>query len=339
MRAQSLDQLRTCHDRLAADGVDFSIFSSAASAADIQDIRKVLGYDQVNLYGISYGTRLALTTMRDHPEGIRSVILDSVYPPNVDLTLDGAVNTQAIFDKVFAACAADSTCSEQYPDLETVFYEVVDELNAQPVEVKLPPRTLPMDGDGFMGALYNWLYNAAIIPEVPGLIYQLKAGDSSGLNAIIRFTMPLPGMSYPMSNSVQCQEEFPFTDQSQLASRLSALKPALRDWVQSNYETGAAICDFWGVPALNPVENEAVVSDIPALVLSGEYDPITPPSFGKLAARTLNHSYEIEIPATGHGALIGNLGLCAVLAAEDFLNDPTQAPENTCPAAMPFQFS
>ncbi|MEO8610974.1 MAG: alpha/beta fold hydrolase [Chloroflexota bacterium] len=340
MRAGTLESYMTCYKRLLAEGINFAVINSAASAADVQDIRKALGYDQINLYGISYGTRLALTVMRDHPENIRSVILDSVYPPNIDNEADGAVNTQAIFDKVFAACAANPTCKDKYPDLETVFYAVVDTLNAHPVEVKLASRTLQMDGYGLISAVFSWLYNAAIIPDVPRLIYQLHDGDTSGLVTIVGFIMPNPGITAAMSYAVECQEEYPFNDASRFETSLNTLKPAMQSWMQMGHQTVQSICDVWnaGTGTPNPVENQAVKSDIPTLVLEGEFDPITPPSYGQLAARTLSHSYQIELPITGHGVLGSSVGLCVLVAAKDFIHDPAKAPEANCPASMPIQF-
>jgi pimeloyl-ACP methyl ester carboxylesterase len=106
-----------CHDRLIAEGVDLSAYNSSTSAADVNDLRLVLGYNQLNLYAVSYGTRLALTILRDDPQAIRSAVLDSAYPLEVNLYTSLAANAERSFNVLFDRCAADSACNLSYPDL------------------------------------------------------------------------------------------------------------------------------------------------------------------------------------------------------------------------------
>jgi pimeloyl-ACP methyl ester carboxylesterase len=127
-----MDAFRRCHDRLVGQGIDLSAYHSAASAADLNDLRLTLGYEKLNLYAVSYGTRLALTLMRDYPDAVRSAVLDSAYPLQVNLYTALAPNAERAFQVFFERCAADPTCSISYPDLRTVFYQLVDELNASP---------------------------------------------------------------------------------------------------------------------------------------------------------------------------------------------------------------
>ena len=125
---------QACHDRLVSQGVNLQAYNSAENAADVADLQVALGYDEWNLYGISYGTRLALTVMRDHPEGVRSVVIDSVYPPEVNSWEEYGQNTADEFNKLFQGCAADAQCNDAYPDLEQTFYTTVDQLNAEPAQ-------------------------------------------------------------------------------------------------------------------------------------------------------------------------------------------------------------
>ena len=126
---------QVCHDRLISEGVNLQAYNSAENAADVADLRIALGYDEWNLYGISYGTRLALTVMRDHPEGVRSVVIDSVYPPEISSWEQYGQNTADEFNKLFQGCAADVQCSADYPNLEQAFYTTAEQLNAEPVPV------------------------------------------------------------------------------------------------------------------------------------------------------------------------------------------------------------
>lgn len=336
--AQGIQAARDCHDRLVAEGINPAFFNSAASAADVDDLRRALGYEQVNLYGVSYGTRLALTIMRDHPDGIRSAILDSVYPPNVDGFLEGVPKLQMIFDKVFAACAADEFCNQKYPDLQDIFYQVVDQMNAEPVTVKAQPQALIVDGNGLMSGLFGWLYDASVISDVPRLIYELRDGETGGLSSLVPLLSPFPNYSVGMSYSVQCQEEFPFIDTAALDKPMDGLNPLMQDLIQKGHQIDQKICGLWDAGTADALENQAVVSDIPTLLLAGEYDPITPPSYAELAAETLSNSHYFLVPKTAHGVLFGHVGFCAVLIARDFLDDPAQTPESTCPTEMPLTF-
>ncbi|MBJ7454186.1 MAG: alpha/beta fold hydrolase, partial [Blastococcus sp.] len=117
LEAEALDALEECHERLADDGVDFADYNSAASAADLEDLRVALDYDEWNLYGISYGTRLAQQAMRDHPDGIRSVVLDSAYPADADLYAEMPGNAERAMEALFTTCADDPACAAAYPDL------------------------------------------------------------------------------------------------------------------------------------------------------------------------------------------------------------------------------
>jgi pimeloyl-ACP methyl ester carboxylesterase len=159
--------LLDCQNDLLDQGINLAAYNSAANAADVGDLRIALGYEQVNLYGISYGSRLALTVMRDTPDGIRSVILDSVYPPQVDLYSQTPANAARAFKMVFADCAAEADCNRTYPDLERTFYRVIDELNANPQRVTLSHGSVTIDGDNFMDLAFGALYRKDAIPLVP----------------------------------------------------------------------------------------------------------------------------------------------------------------------------
>ena len=132
----SLDSAyRQCHDRLVHDGIDLSAYNTVENAADVADLRKTLGYRTVNLYGVSYGTRLALTVMRDYPQGIRSVVLDSVVPPRHDYAAR-LRSIEPAFTTLFHGCAQAPNCSHEFPHLLQVFDQEVAHLDAKPLRVK-----------------------------------------------------------------------------------------------------------------------------------------------------------------------------------------------------------
>ena len=329
------EALLACRDRLVSEGVNLAAYTSAENAADLNDLRKALGYDEWNLYGISYGTRLALTAMRDFPEGIRSVILDSSYPLQVNLYTALAANARRAFNVLFDSCAADPVCNAAYPELEATFFGLVDQLTATPVTSSITnPLTGEsfdelMSGTGLIGFLFQSLYSTDIIPLLPKTISDASDGDFDTLAFMEGiFLANLEYMSTGMQLSVQCGEEIRFTSHEEISDAAEAY-PELRDsFVEPIFE----ICQAWGAREADPIENERVSSDIPTLVLSGEYDPVTPPAWGQIVAQDLRNSFYIEFPGVGHGASIS--GECPLSITLAFLGNPKSEPDRTCIAGM-----
>ncbi|GIL14563.1 MAG: alpha/beta hydrolase [Chloroflexota bacterium] len=325
--------LGDCRETLERRGLNLNAYSSAISAADLDDLRRALGYETWNLLGVSYGSRLALTALRDRPEGIRSVILDSVYPLQVNLFETLAPHQQQAFERLFAACAADAACSENFPDLPEVFYSLVERLNAEPLEVRLPGRVY-INGDLVANMVFNRLYRADEIPRIPQMIYGIRDGQMRWLRPMIEDYL---GRSYGLSEgfyyTVQCGEEVSFSTLDRALEAGAALEARLRPGYERDMRGLYALCERWGAPAAAPYEDEAVTSDIPALVLSGQFDPITPPEWGRLAADTLENGHFFEFPGVGHGVVRSNA--CGLQMTLAFLDDPTRPPDDACIAALP----
>jgi pimeloyl-ACP methyl ester carboxylesterase len=188
-RAQAaiLDAFQRCRERLVAEGIDLSAYHSAASAADVNDLRVALGLPSLNLYAVSYGTRLALTILRDFPETVRSAVLDSTYPLQVNLYTSLAPNAERAFNVLFDRCATDPTCSIAYPDLKNVFYDLVNQLNDSPAEVDLQSSggkvKIRLDGDRLIDVLLVGLYNPSVAAQIPAMIFAIRQGDYAILRA------------------------------------------------------------------------------------------------------------------------------------------------------------
>jgi len=336
-----LDVLGTCRERLLSAGVELDEYDSAASAADVADLQQVLGYEQINLYGISYGTRLAQTIMRDYPAGIRSVILDSSYPIEADIVEETPANVARAFQAFFEGCAADPACNGAYPDLDTAFFDLVDALDEEPITVPVfhlfnrETYDARLVGDDLIGLLFQGLYSAEIIPTLPQMIADTAAGDYGLLSTFLsNFILNDEFVSIGMQYSVQCQEEVPFAELAEVEEAVAAY-PRLQEYFVSSPSTGEAvfeICDLWDVPPAPAAEDEAISSDLPTLVLAGEYDPITPPAWGELVAGNLENAYFFFFPGLGHGVSLD--GGCALQVTKNFLVDPSTEPDATCIAQM-----
>ena len=178
-----------CHRELAATGADLSVYNSTESAADFADLRKVLGYETWNVYGMSYGSYLAQTLMRDHPEGIRSVVLNSVLPTTYTAPANWW-NTRAGFDNLFQACAAEPACNAAHPHLEETFTGLVNKLEVEPLTATVRDPATGEDVkvlfDG--GALVDWLrdqnYGVPMLRAAPDRIDGLVAARADAIEAI-----------------------------------------------------------------------------------------------------------------------------------------------------------
>jgi pimeloyl-ACP methyl ester carboxylesterase len=294
--AIQLEAFQECRDRLAEEGVNLDVFNSAQSAADVDLLREALGYEKWNLYGISYGTRLAQTVMRDHPDGIRSVILDSPYPLEVNLYESVAGSGERAFDLLFDSCHADRQCQKSYPDLESLLLETVADLNESPVPLTLThPFTgesvdLLISGDALTGFLFSTMYTADFIPLIPKLVHDVSEERFNALELMMGFNLiSVELVSFATQVSAQCHEEVPFTTQEELAAAAEA-HPLVGDFLKQNARLGPAIvqlCELWDVDEAGSLENDPVESDIPTLILSGEHDPVMPPALGRMAHQNL----------------------------------------------------
>jgi pimeloyl-ACP methyl ester carboxylesterase len=339
---------QACFDRFVEEGINLNAYNSLQSATDINELMALLQeefeYSAFNLLGISYGTRLALTLMRDHPDNIRSVILDSVYPPNRDAYEHQGINQYRGLQMLFDGCAADLDCDSAYPELDAVFYDIYESLNGSPAAYQsLDEETgeltdEELTGDSFLDLIVESLYSTDTIPELPLVIYEVSEGNYDVVAMI--GTGELSGGfqrqddsgdisdSEGAFNAVECYEELPFNDFDEAVEVSAEIPEPIHDFLVAGIENQFLICQLYRLDQADPVETEPVYSDIPTLVLAGDYDPITPPEDAQLAAETLSTSYYFEFPGFGHG--ITDQGDCAKAIIAEFLADPSIEPDGSC---------
>lgn len=318
-----------CRDRLASAGVDLSMYHSAASAADFEDLRILLGYDQWNLYGISYGTRLAMFYLRDYPAHIRSVVLDSIYPLEIDTYKNLVPQAEEAFQFLFDACAEDSRCRAAYPDLERHFYQLVGDLNADPVLLQAGGTGILFNGNDLTAVVFNVMYESSAVPLLPLIIEEVYRGHHEVLVPIVSAAASqLAGINWGKYYSVECREEWPFNEPEAVAASFRRY-PQLPIFIPFAYDLG--VCPVWNPGRADAAANQPVASDIPALILSGEFDPITRPEFGRIAGQSLSRAYRYELPGLAHAV---SLGGCARQMMLEFLDDPSAPPDAPCAAEL-----
>ena len=339
-----VEALIDCRKTLAAEeGIDLDTYNSASTAADVVDIASAMGYESFNLYGASYGTVLALTIMRDFPANIRSVVLDGVLPLQVNHYHSLYANQEATLEKLFRQCNADPECSKRYPNLEEILWGAVDRYNAEPFKLRYYDRfaddTFERDFDGrfVVARVVSSLRSERWIPYVPFLINEIADGNvavADGWARPIYEPRLEPIDNTAASVAMSCYSFGPTMDHDILASDREAHRMFYNPKIPLLIP---ALCDWWQKMPVDPIEDKPVVSDIPTLLLSGQFDPVTPPEWAAVAAETLSNSYSFVMPMAGHG--VGFDVPCAQHLMKKFLAEPDRNPASQCPAGHDTTFS
>lgn len=333
---QFYQALTECRDRLLGEGNVLEDYNSINNAHDVEAIRLALDYDEWNLLGVSYGTKLALEVMRQHPGHVRSAILDSVYPPQVDSALENPSTFIDSYNKVVDACADEPECAAG-GDLGQRLQDLMAELEQEPIRVEIEDwvsgdsDTIFVDGDTLAGVVTSSLYSTSQFVDLPEVVEQLENGESDGLATFLsqdrtgeRFFTS--GMFY----AVACQEEISFSDPEAVAEALPDDPFGLDDKFNLASNTGPnafKTCAAFENGTAPESSNIAVTSDISTLVMAGDFDPVTPTAWAALAAETLPNSYLVVAKNGSHGISGGECGSAIVTK---FLVDPTTAPDASC---------
>ncbi len=433
----SYDYDGECYERLKKERIPLEAYTSAESAADVADLIAALDLPSVNLYGISYGSRLALTLMRDHPERIRSVILDGVYPPNINRYDEQAKDAVRVFELTFTECEANRVCNRAYPDLRGTFLNMIDDLNEDPMRgVDDYGDSIDVYGDSVVDDLFDLYYSTVMIPYIPAIIAAAAERDydryislgavapnnlasqlenmtdeefdtyvthylsfatvddylnyrdsldditylklvqeiynqgeevsleeqealnaklmditgSETLNDLYIFLNDLTDDEYyalvdraygtiddfseGIFNTIECYDEIPFSTLKEAANQIADVPPSLAAALLYGIESQFTTCEYWLEQVAGDVETQPVRSDIPTLVMNGQYDPITPPAWGQAAADHLPNSFNYTFPAMGHSVIDWRDFPCPTDIALQFLANPTQEPDTSCMIRM-----
>lgn len=281
--------VRQCRDRMAASGIGVEHYNSPSSVADLEDLRQVLQIETWNFYAVSYGTRLALSYARDHSARLRAMVLDSPLPPNAIYDDESAVNFEAALRAIATDCAAQPACAAAYPDLETRFFDRIETSTRAPFRMEGVEE--PVTGADLAALIV--LSSGRDVIAAPGRM-DAVANLDPGLAAALSRPRAASNLAWGMRLSVWCREALPFSDRS----RRSQAGPAL-----GGYESAAIrpeLCAAWDVAPLGAEVVAPVVSEVPTLIVAGEFDPLTPPAWGLRAAETLANSRVVSVRGEAH---------------------------------------
>lgn len=298
----ALERLRRC---LEGYDADVRLYTTDIAMDDLDEVLVHLGYGQVNLYGGSYGTRAALVYLRRHAGRVRSIVLDGVAPPDMRLPLFMARDAQRALDKLLVDCEAEPGCRRRFPGMASRIRTLIASLERHPRHVRIVhPRTgLPEEVDVDAGlvasVLFTALYSPLTASIVPTLIDRAEHDDFQSLFAVALANEDAgESMSLGMQLSVLCSEDVSHVSLDEV-SRETAGTVFGSHLVGSRLEA----CAMWPKGTVDAGYYKPVVSSVPALVLSGDVDPVTPPGWGEAVVKHLSRGRHITIPATGHGVV------------------------------------
>jgi pimeloyl-ACP methyl ester carboxylesterase len=303
-KEETKELTQECLDSLPYDP---RFFSTSVAVTDLEAVREALGYPALNLYGVSYGTRVAQHFARRYPEHVRTIVLDGVAPPQVALGPEIAIESQRAIDEIFDRCEEDPDCNERFPDLAERFDDLKRDLETDPARVRFAHpltgeyETLRFGRSELAGAVRLLAYQPTTIALMPLLISEAAKGNLVPLAAQFSMTADSIGSSLAlgMHNAVTCTEDAPFFDLAGVSE--ADLRKTYMGAMQ--VETLEAMCDVWPAGPIDDDFKQPLTTTLPTLLLSGSADPITPPSYADLAAVHLKQAWLRTNVHQGHGQI------------------------------------
>jgi pimeloyl-ACP methyl ester carboxylesterase len=335
-----LEASQSCANTIMASGANLSAYSTAAMAADMEALRQALGVSKWNIFTMSDGSLLALEMMRDYPQGIRSVVMDSVVPPQANPALEWGSNALAGLDRFFQRCAENDNCNQAYPQVKETFYNLLDQIDTQPIQVDVSDlnsgkqNKVVLDSEKMLTFLLDMLLEvdgSQNLAEVPRMIYQLRGGKTE---AIAR----LMGNSYPnnlprtaMRLWLDCSEDMSFITLDQVKQANASVGQHLEQYFNTQEEGSFNACEPWKAAKAAEYVNLPISSSIPALLLTGEFDWAEPPAWAEQTAKNLSNSTVVVFSGAGQIVYASNQWSdCSHKIVDAFIETPNTKPDTSC---------
>lgn len=327
------ESLRTCRDRLESEGIDLSQYDSVASATDIDDVRQAMSIDRWTLRATSYGTVLAQQMMRAHPDGVASVILDSVVPVDTSSVDRWNESPDRAFDTLFTGCEASPECHAAYPELRERFTAMLTSFDQDPMEATVTdptgtPRSISIDDSVVLAGVFNLMYSTKQLPNLPALIGLMESRNPAVQTGFEQGFWGLFGLSEGAHYVVDCRDRWNGVTTEDVNAAMDE-RPTLAFLTLVISHAG---CEALDAGSVDESFGQPVRSDIPTLVLAGSYDPVTPPEGGARVAEHLGNATFVEFDGTGHGVHRANRCVEGLVTA--FVDDPTAPLDTSCVEAV-----
>jgi pimeloyl-ACP methyl ester carboxylesterase len=336
-------ELATCYGDLRAQGVDFEQYNNVNSARDFEMLRRALNIAQWNLFGVSYGTTLAMYVMRQFPDGVRSVVLDSPTAPGADIARADVTSQLDGLSRMFERCSADEACNARYPDLRNRFLETMSRLDAQPVALTGSAAQIigdSLDSGAFVGQVIGGLAGWSLMDRMPALVDAVSRQEFERLPAILeQASSPatpigddLPPFASGLGLSIYCGE----LHYSRLADGPDNTAEQWPELVWQNLVPVYFVACKEGVWPIRPVDRKLLArvnSSVPTLILLGALDPLTSRAEAQRAAAGLRNGFSVTVPEATHSIAVNNV--CTLDIMKTFVDKPATNPDQSCLSAIP----
>ncbi len=300
---QQKQSLKTCLQDYEAD---LPFYTTPYAADDIAAVSKALAYQQINLWGASYGTRFALEIMRRHSSLVRSAVLDSVAPVGINLPQYLLPDADKALQALIDVCHQQQACAERYPNLSEQTRQLIAQLDSEPRQLSVvhplkgEPFEIYLDGQVFASLLRLGLYMRDLSPTIPLIIDSAINNNFTPLMTLLSLSEEVSGgISLGLQQTILCAEDVANIQQEVAIAEDSILQLKSLASVEE-------ICEFWPQGKLPDDYFEPLSSDLPTLLLSGELDPVTPPRWGEKAAQTLSQHLHVVVAGAHHN--VSHLG-------------------------------
>lgn len=326
-RKLTADRIKQCLTRLSRT-VDPAFFTSTIMADDTDDVRAALGFDQIDIFGNSYGTWLGQIYLGRHGDHVHAIVLDSVVGPWNDYLLDAANNADAALARIFDLCRQDAQCASIYPDSRGQLQTLLKTLEVKPVTVGSEATPVVITAGRLLGAIRQMMYQADFIGVIPSEIDKASKGDlKTFANVLMQVAKASPEVSIGLYYSVNCSESLPFYTPDLIKKfQKGAFFGADKDSIAELSE----ICGLWRSAEVSAADVAPVKSDRPTLILSGGFDPVTPISYGQEAHKRLTNSTLAIFPYHAHGPMATSK--CAQNMVVAFFDAPDKPVDTSCTA-------
>jgi pimeloyl-ACP methyl ester carboxylesterase len=298
-------QAKTCLAELSGDP---RYYTTSIAVRDLEAVRQALRYEQLNLYAVSYGTRVAQHYLRRFPDRVRTLILDGVVPVDLALGPEVAIHAQSALDVLFNRCEEDSACNTRFADVRNSWSMLRDRLQRDPIRIDMPdPLTAQLTtatiGVPQLSAAVRLLTYSDETASVLPLLIHLAQVEQQPQSLIAQYLMIKRStesqIAYGMHFAVTCSEDAPRWDQENVSNDALAQTYLGRSFMQGL----RAMCNTWPRGPVDDDFNAPLESAAPVLLLSGENDPVTPKSYGDRAARGYKNGKHVVLSGQGHGQL------------------------------------
>ncbi len=324
---------KQCSDRLRNGGIDLNSYTTNDIAADINDLINVLDIKEYNLLTMSYSTKIGQVLLRDYPDNIRSVVMDSPLPLEVSYDEESVNNLLVTVDKLLADCEQNTDCNTAFPNLKSRFFNYLEDKTKHPLKIIVEhPKTGNPETFYLKGKDLITVFSSAStqgVASIPLEINKLLNNDLSSVKKQLQYLFKEPGAGIGMGMrlSVWCAEENPFNSQEKI-SQETIIYPAVKGLSPAVFEK--EVCKIWGVKKVPEIENKAVKSDVPVLLINGDYDELTPVKWAEAMSKNLTNSYQLIFKGWKHGPITNWGNPCAMQAANEFFNNPAEKPKPEC---------